>query len=299
MSTEIPTNLSQKFRDTLVLLSQQTGSRLRRAVMTEGGTIDGSTVWFDQVGGITANRITSRNTDTPISNIPHRRRRIDMAPYNAADLIDKADKVRMVADPTNIYAKAINSALQRQIDDLIINAFFATAQTGQDGTTQVTFPSANQVAVNSWKFGVGSVNSGLTVSKLLEAKGILDAGEAGTDQMAERWIAVTAAQMNYLLSTTEATSSDYNTVKTLYEGTINRFAGFNFIRIERLTLDGSGYVRVPCWTTNGVYLGFAQDVATSIDKRTDKNNAYQVYGEIVAGAARVEEAAVAEIKCIA
>ena len=46
-------------------------------------------------------------------------------------------------------------------------------------------------------------------------------------------------QFEDILNSTEATSIDYNTVRTLVEGTVDRWLGFKFIRSERLEVDGS------------------------------------------------------------
>jgi hypothetical protein len=175
MSFEITTDFVQKYRDSLVLLAQQKKSRFRDKVMVESG-IRGQTVWYDQIGVTSAQPITVRQGDTPLANTPHRRRRIDLTPYNWADLIDNVDKVRMLADPTSTYTEGGNAAMNRAMDDIIIAAFFATANTGQTGGTTVAFPSSNIVAVNSWAYGSGSGNSGLTISKLIEARTGLLAG---------------------------------------------------------------------------------------------------------------------------
>jgi len=301
MSFEVTTSFVQQFRNTLALLAQQKSSRLRDKVISE--PVTGMTAWYDQVGATTANQITNRHGDTPIANTPHRRRRIDLAPFNWADLIDRADKVRMLADPTSTYTRAGNAAMNRRMDDIIIASFFATANTGSDGSTQVPFPASNQIAVNSWAYGSGSGNAGLTISKLIEARtGLLGqevADDYDEEEIDDIYIAVSAKQLGNLLSTTEVTSKDYNETQALVEGKIKRFMGFNFVRTERLQLDSSSYTRVPVWHKEGIFFGVAEGLTeVSIDKRPDKNNAYQPYYEMTLGAARVEEARVWEIKCL-
>jgi hypothetical protein len=300
MSFEVTTSFVQQYRNTLAMLAQQKMSRLRSRVYYE--PVTGQTAWFDQLGASNGQKITSRHADTPIANTPHRRRRIDLAPYNWADLIENADKARMLTDPTSKYAQTGNSAMNRLIDDAIIPAFFATAYTGGDGTTQVTFPASNQIAVNSWAYGSGSGNAGLTISKLIEARVGLLGGEVTDDyddqEMDNVYIAVTARQLGNLLATTEVTSKDYNAVQALVEGQVKRFMGFEFVRTERLQLDANGYTRVPVWHKDGMYLGIAEDMTqVAIGIREDKNRAVQPYYEMVFGAARIEEARVWEIKC--
>lgn len=302
MSFEITTNFVQQFRSSLALLAQQKKARLRDTTIVETG-IRGQTAWFDQIGSTAAQRMTQRNGDTPLANTPHRRRRIDLAPYNWADLIDSVDKVRMLTDPTSTYVMAGNAAMNRAIDDIIIAAFFADASTGADGTTTVSFPSGNQVAVNSWAYGSGSGNAGMTISKMIEARAVLLGGEAVDEndpqQIGELYCAMSAKQISNLLSTTEVTSRDYaGDMLSLRSGMVPNFMGCKIIRTQRLGTDGSSYRRVPMWQKQGMYLGIGEDVKVEVTPRADKNYSTQPYYEMLLGAARVEEARVVEIKCL-
>lgn len=301
MSFEITTSFVSQFRSNLAMLAQQKRSRLIDRVTVEPAV--GATLYYDQIGASQAQQRTTRHTDTMVANTPHRRRRIDLKVFDWADLIENADKARLLADPTSSYVAAGNAAINRAIDQEIINNFFATANTGDGGTTPVTFPASQQVAVNSWTYGAGTGNAGLTVSKLIEARMILFGQEAVDDldeqDMPNTYIGVTAKQIGNMLSTTEATSKDYAEVQALVQGKISQFMGFQFVRLPNLPLDGSGYFRVPVWQKEGVVLA-VDDAATdvSIDIRADKNRAIQPFYSKLFGAARVEEARVVEIKCL-
>lgn len=295
MSFEVTTAFVQQYSGNVQHLVQQKGSRLRRAVRVESGIV-GETAYFDQIGTVAARRVTSRHADSPLNPTPHARRRVELFDYDTGDLIDKLDKVRTLIDPTNPYAVAHANAMGRGIDDEIVAAFFATANTGKDGSTSTTFPAANQVAVNSWAYGTGSGNAGLTISKLIEAKTLLDQAEVDEDE--QRFIAVSSKQVANLLSTTETTNADYNTVKALVEGRINHFMGFDFIRTERLLTDGSGYRRVPVWAQSGMLLGIGQDIKARVTERGDKRFSMYAYYCMAIGATRMEEEKVIEIKCL-
>lgn len=309
MSFEITTSFVQQYRSTLALLAQQKKSRLRDTVIVESG-VRGQTAWYDQIGTSEAQPMTTRQGDTPTANTPHRRRRIDLTPYNWADLIDTVDKVRMLSDPTSAYTQAGNAAMERAKDRIIFSSFFATAYTGQTGGTTVTFPSGNIVAVNSWAYGSGSGNVGLTISKLIEAKALLLANEVVDDSdpqsVPDVYAVITSKQLSQLLSTTEVTSRDYNMaeLQPLKSGKVADFMGIRFIRMDQIPngsstwLDGNSYAQVPVWQKMGVYLGIGEDITTEISRRADKNMAWQPYYEMMMGAARVEEARVAQIKCL-
>ena len=63
---------------------------------------------------------------------PHSRRMVTMDSWEWADLIDDADKVRMLIDPTSSYAKAAAAAMGRAMDDEIIAAATGTAAAPQE-----------------------------------------------------------------------------------------------------------------------------------------------------------------------
>ena len=202
MSTQITTAFSQQFATNVQLLSQQTGSILRGGVSEE--SVTGEKAFFDQVGAAAAVKRTSRHGDTPLVDTPHSRRMVTMDSYEWADLIDDADKVRMLIDPTSTYARAAAAAMGRAMDDAIIEAATGTAKTGKSGSTSTTMLSGHQIANGS---------ADLTLAKLIEAKKILDL--ASVDPSIPRHIAVGPDQIEALLNSTTVTSSDFNTVNTL------------------------------------------------------------------------------------
>lgn len=293
MADDISTIYTQRFRNALDMLAQQTDSRLAGAVQSEGGL--GKTHWYDAIGTTSAQQIVGRYQNTPNNDITHQRTRVDLAGYNVGHMLDSIDALQTIHDPQSKYVMACNAAMNRAKDSVIISAFFADVKRDETGSTTVSFPAGNQVAVDSWAYGAGSGNTGLTVSKLIEAKKILMAGEVDPDE--ECFCAVSAIQMANLLATTEVTSADYNSVKALVDGKVNQFMGFTFIHSERLNTNGSGYRRVPAWQRSGMYLGVGKDISANVGQRADKNYNWQVYHEMYLGAARVEDAKVVEIIC--
>ncbi|MEE4109540.1 MAG: phage capsid protein [Halieaceae bacterium] len=294
MSFEITTAFVEQYGSNVEFLVQQKGSRLRDCVALETG-IRGKTAYFDQIGAVAARKVTQRHGDSPLNSTPHARRRVAMHDYETGDLIDDLDRLKTLIDPTSSYAQAHAWAMGRGIDDEIINAAFGTAYAGEDGSTQISFPAGQQVAVNSWAFGTGTGDSGLTISKLIEAKVLLDSADVDPDE--ERYIAVTAQQLGDLLQTTEATSQDFNSVKALVEGRIDTFMGFRFKRLERLLVNGSSHRRVIAWAKSGIKLGIGQDIRAQIAPRPDKRFSQYAYFAMSIGATRMQEDKVVEIVC--
>lgn len=294
MSIQIPTWMVEQFKQNVHVMSQQKGSRLLRTVRTDGDIV-GERVHFDRIGSSAAQRITTRHADTPLMNTPHTRRSAVMYDYDWGDLVDKADKLKTINDPTNYYAQMMMYALGRAQDDEIISAMFGTAYGGKDGTTSSTFPAAQQVAVNDHTYDGGSGDVGLTISKLLVAKKILWANDV--DEDAPMYCALSANELASLLYTTEVKSVEYNAVKALYEGTVTRFMGIEFVRTQRLPTDSAGDRKVAVYTANAIGCGIPQNIEADIGPRRDKRNAIQVYGSMSIGAVRVEDEQIVEIAC--
>ena len=285
MSSQITTAFVQQYSANIQMLSQQMGSLLRDKVRQE--SVVGKNAFFDQVGSVTAQLKTSRHSDTPQIDTPHSRRRVSLADYEFADLIDQQDKVRLLIDPTSSYAQAAAMAMGRAMDDVIIAAALGTANTGVSGGTAVALPAANITAV-----GTGGANT-MNIAKLALAKQKLDAGDV--DPSIKRHIVVSPTEIQDLLNNTTVTSSDFNTVKALVQGEIDSFMGFKFHVSNRLTENGAGNTQCIAFAEDGLLLGIGKDVTARIDERSDKSYATQVYYCQTIGATRMEEAKVISV----
>lgn len=290
MSFNVTTHFVQQYTTNVQLLLQQKGSKLRDAV-TVGSYSGKAAKAVEQVGPVTAQKRTIRHGDTPLISTPADARWVFPNDYEWADLIDDQDKLRMLIDPQSSYALNGAYALGRAMDDEIISAFFGTAKTGENGSTNTTFPNGQQVLQ-----AVGSTGAtGLNLAKLREAKRILMANEVDIDND-PLFCIITAQQHDDLLNEAQAISLDYNTRPVLVDGKITAFMGFNFIHTERMPTDGT-YRRVAAFAKSGMHLGMWNDISTMISERDDKGYATQVYVKGTFGATRTEEKKVVEIKC--
>jgi hypothetical protein len=176
-------------------------------------------------------------------------------------------------------------AMNRAEDDEIIAAFFATAITGKEGGNTEDFPAGHIVAHGS---------DGLTIAKVLEAKRILDENEVEAD---DRTAVVSAKQIEDLLGTTEVTSSDFNTVKALAKGEVDKYAGFTFIRSERLGENAGDIRRCAFFQKRSMKLAVSIDKRGRIDEMPNKNYSTQVFYEQRVGATRMDAKGVVEVLC--
>ena len=288
MSSNITTSFVEQYSSNVNLLSQQMGSKLRASVDEE--SVVGKSAFFEQIDSTAAVLRTSRHGDTPQIDTPHSRRRVSLADYEWGDLIDDADKIRALVDPTSAYARNAAAAMNRAMDDVIITAMNASASTGVAGATSTALPSSQKTATSNQ-------SDGLTIAKLLAAKKILDNNDI--DPSRKRFIVCGPQQISDLLGTTSVTSADFNTVRALSTGEVNSFLGFEFIMSTRLNFDASNTDDrlVFAYTEDAIKLAIGSDIKANISERADKSYSTQVYYAMSLGATRMEEKAVVQIPC--
>lgn len=307
MSSDISTSLVQQYSSNVQALVQQKGSKLRDCVGIE--FVRGKNAFIDQIGKVAAVQKTTRHADTPQSDTPHKRRRLSLATYHWADLIDNDDKIRMLKDPASDYANAAAWAMGRAMDEAIVEAAFGTAHTGETGATSVDLPSSQIIDADC--------DTKFTFDKLRQVKRLFDASDSPAEN---RYIVLTAAQLDDLLSETKVTSADFASAKALVRGELDTFMGFKFIQLNAKKADNS--LILPAVTTtvagegenaspvtsvigrsclafqsDGIKLGIGQDIVGRITERDDKCFATQVYYEMSIGATRMQEDLVVKINC--
>ena len=291
MENEVDVAFVDKFSDDVVILSQQKKSVLMQTVRNDVSKGNGGQFYFDRLGLVEANEITGRHQDTILNDPPHSRRLIAPRDFNIASMLDKADKLRIISMGTfdSKYARAQISGLNRKVDDLIIAAGFgdSIAVDENRGQTSVPLPAAQKVLAGGTK---------LTKTKILAAKLLLD--NADVDKELKRFAVVSPSAINDLLEDSEVVSSDFNTVKALVNGDIDTWLGFKWIPSTRLPLlVAGGTVRRSMFMAEGA-IGIAepQSIATSVDKRPDKNNGLQILSDFTMDGTRIEEPKFVEVQ---
>jgi len=293
MSDQIPTHYAQQYGNTIMLLLQQRGSRLRDSVMFQPITGAKAAVPVEQIGKVEATRRTTRYPALTPANTPHARPWVYPVDYDWNDLVDSIDKLRTIVDPTSSYAVNGTYAMGRSQDREIIPAFFGDRKEGENQGTTTSFPSSQQVSVSHGASGA----VGLTVAKMREAKRLLMAAEVDLE-MDPLYMPVTAKQHDNLLAEMQVISLDFNEKPVMMEGKITRFLGFELKNTELLQVNGSSYRRIPAYAKSGMCLGMWNDITTNISIRNDLAGLpVQVYVYGTFGATRLEEAKVVEIPC--
>jgi hypothetical protein len=293
MSEQIDTALVQTYKNNIKIKFQQMGSRLRSRVRVE--TQNAEFDFYDRIGPTDAVEVTTRHGDTPLIGTPHDRRRVALRDFDWADLIDRKDKLRMLADPTSSYTTNAVWAMGRKMDDILIEAAFGTAYIGKTGSSTVTFPAASEVALNYVEQGAAA-NSNLTIGKLRKVRTLLKKAEAVNEGEYDLTAVVGPEQTQALLRTKEITSEEYNSVKALVNGEVDTFMGFKFIESNRLPITGNTREDL-FFEREGLLLSVASDIMVDVGPRRDKRMTNQVYVCGSFGSSRMWEEKVIRVKC--
>ena len=295
MSQSVTTHFVQQYTTNVQLLSQQIGSRLINSV-TIGSYTGKAGVPVEQFAATVASKRTTRYPAlTPVETSADRRW-VYPVDYDWNDLIDNIDKLRMLIDPQSHYVSNATAAMNRAMDDEIINAYFGTSKTGVDGATSTTFLSANQVSASEGS----SAATGMNVEKLKAGIQLLLANEAWDPSSGERLTCViTAKQNRNLMDEVQLINADYNGERAVVnDGFVMNWGKIDFIHSERLSNNGSTQRRCPLYVKSAMHLGKWQDISTDVSRRKDLAGLpYQVYVYGTFGATRIEEKKIVEIPC--
>jgi hypothetical protein len=294
MLTQLPEHYQTDFSDNWEHLLQQKESRLEGRCRK--ATVKGKERTFSQLGKSKMRLITTRNGQTIPSDTAMAKRWVRPKGYDEVTFIDEFDSVALgeLPAPESEHVTSHAMAAKRTMDEVIIAGLEGTAYIGEDGTTPVDVPETQKVGV-AYVLSGSAVNSGLTLAKLTRAKYILDANEVEDEG---RYFVHSAKQLNDLLNNVvEVKSSDYNEVKALVDGKVNRFMGFDFVRTQLLTLSSVDVRTCIAYHRDGVVLGIGQEKKVKIDIRADLNHTIQIRTTLLIGAARLEEERVVLVYC--
>ncbi len=302
MSTQIPIAFVDQVSSNILLLSQQKPSLLRMVCRSE--PVTGDTMFVERVGPKDAQPRGARHGATPISDADHTKRKLTIIDYVVpADIIDKPDRLKMLIDPQSVYSQNQAFSLNRQIDDVVIAALGGNAFGGHTGGTTIAYSAVGEsrlidsdgTIVAAGTAHADATETPLTIAKILTCKEILD--NANIDASRQRYFLTNPHNITQLINTTEAKSTDYNTVKALAAGNIDTFIGFKFLMSTRLVTGAdTAAIRSYAFAQDAIVLGVQSEPQVSIDIRPDLLNSTQIFSTLGIGATRVEGPAVVSIE---
>ena len=233
-----------------VLHEYQGMGSLRTTVTVRSGVV-GDTYKFRGMGKGMAHLRGATQTDVTPMDVTHSLQTVTLENWVAPEYTDIFDAAEVNFQERTELAQTIAGGLSRREDQLIIDAMDASSTYAGTVTTAI---GGTATDLNPAKLR--------RASRFLNQKGVPGAG---------RCIVIGALQLEALLGNTEATSSDFNTVKALVNGEINSFVGFAFKMIEdRASFEGGLTVTAnvrDCYAYHNTSVGYA----SGIDPRAEVN----------------------------
>lgn len=222
------------------------------------GTMEGKKKRFTYIGKADMVERQGKNTDTKWQDLEFYNRWISRRVFDYALLIDEFDDIKSaLTDPTSSAIQGALMAANRRKDRVIVEAFGATAYTGENADVAVPFPSGNIIDV---QLGSASTkeNQPLNLAKLKELAACMEDGDV--PETDTKFLLCNQRQINALLDDDHVSSADYNSVKALVNGSIDTFYGFKFVKYNGLPLEND--VRT-CWA----FSSSSMQLAVSLDTR--------------------------------
>lgn len=234
--------------DTRVKAAYELGGLLRNTVEIADNIV-GATHRFNKIGkGVATRRIDQ--TDVVPMNIVHGNATATLEDWNAAEYTGIFNQQKVNYKEQDKLATIIANAIGRREDQLILDALDAAATTLTVSTD------------------IGGVGTGMNTAKLRRAARLLN--QKGVPRVkGERTIVISAQGLEELLGDTPVTSSDYNVVKTLYDGEVSHWLGFEFKVME--DRDEGGLPKAGAVRTSFAYHKASTGLAVGINMRTEVN----------------------------
>lgn len=275
MAVSLSTNFVTLF-DAEVKQAYAAEQQLAGTCRTRTGVV-GSTVQFPLIGkGVAGIRIPQ--TDVTPLNIAHTNVTATLSDFAAPEYTDIFDQTHVNYEERSELVQVVAGAIGRRADQIKLDAMVAATPTATVSND------------------IGGTDSNLNVAKIREAKRQLDGNNVPA---ADRFFLMSADGLANLLSETEISSSDFNTVKALVNGQVNTFLGFTFIMMgDRdeggLTIDGSSDRTSFAWHKDA--MGYAESMAQSTEiNYVAEKTSWLVTGKLSAGAVAIDPEGLVEI----
>jgi hypothetical protein len=283
--------------------------KLRQYVGDSKAITDKSYQIEDRFDDLNAEEKSGRNEDTNNTDLSATRRWIHKPKsQDLAPLLDRDDMRTTRLDLKSPAAMQVAKALRRAQGIRWLQGFYGNAYTGEQGLTAVPFKPANILPVDADE----ASPAGITLNKLIAMGELIRETLAVDDEDPEPiYAGITAKQITNLLKINEMRSRDYNPnlPAMLQTGKPAPFMGFTWVPTQlgdnrvypgatSLTVDGSGYRRVPIWVNSGIFWGNWEEQFVRVSERNDKKHSWQIYAETCGAATRTHEDKCFQMLCL-
>ena len=245
------------------------------AGMVREKMVTGDTVKFNKLSSGVASVRTPQTSVTPM-NLSYSLVTATMTDYIASEYSDIFNQSHVSFSDRSELSQAVGNAIGRRLDQVVIDAL--------DAATSIAV--ANTVAED----GTAGAASDMNTGKIRAAKAALDANNVPPDN---RVLLMHANSLEALLAQTSATSSDFNSVRALVDGSLSTWLGFSILMLgDRdeggLTKDGSNDRLAYAFHKSALGLGMSMGQKTEVNYIPDKTS-YLVSSMFSGGAVAIDD----------
>lgn len=296
---------TEEFALRLDLARQQKVSKLRGRVM-EGTHVGKIASVINYFAAYQSYRPGTLYGPKPITPNSYSRRWCSPQDFGESPLFDNWEALRTTLDPKSNAPASIGASFNRDIDDVLIGAAFASATISTtDGLTTSSETFSTSLYGISESFNNSTTSIGLTVEKLIEAIRIFTHNHVEDEPMT---LVVGSQQIANAMGLVQVISTEFNTRPVLSEGAngFRNMLGFMIVPSERLLTsngiggNGSGNNVRECiaFVQSGLYLGVWEDQAVHVHQRYDLiGDPWEFSARHTHGATRLEPGRLLRVDC--
>jgi len=252
------------------------GEALLRGTMRSRTGVQGNTVKFPKIGkGVATVRVPQ--TDVTPLNVTYSQVTATMTDYIAAEYSDIFHQSHINFDERRELVQVVSKSIARRMDQICIDALNAA--------------SSPSTVANS----IGDT-ANMNVDKLRAAAKALNEKNVPAEG---RYLLMHSSQLDALLGETEATSSDFASVRALVRGEINSFMGFEIITMG--DRDEGGVPKPSdrsCFAYHRDAVGYAESMAQKSEiNYIPEKTSFLVSSMFSAGAVAIDDEGIVKISC--
>jgi len=265
----------QSFENNVRFIAQQKEAKLRGRSQTKSESSQKHN--WEILGTLEAAEKTSARTATPVQDAEWTRRVSLAKTYHIGTSTELEDPVQMLVDPNSNITRAVAMGMNRQFDDVFIEAATADALLG-DGTT-LAF-DVNQI--------VGDGTAPISFDYVTEVQEKFMQNDI--DPEVPKCFVVGPTQIRKLMQLTEQTSNDYVSAQRLLSyGIVPNWLGFTWINSTRLLSPGAGEIDCLAFTMDAMGMNINTDISAKVAQDPSLSFAWRIYSHMTLGAVRVED----------
>jgi hypothetical protein len=251
--------------------------RMLAGLTRERNNVEGSTVKFPKIGTGSATLRVPQTDVTPM-NVSYSQVTATLQDWNAAEYSDIFQQAKVNFDERRELVQVVSSAIGRRMDQLVLDALAAS--------------STSLTVANS----IGGATTGLNTAKLRRTKALMDKNNVPSEG---RTMLIHANSLENLLSETQVTSTDFNTVQALVKGDVNTFLGFTFVVLGDRTEGGlpvDGSLDRTCYAFHRDAVGFAVGIAMRSEiNYVPEKTSWLINGMFSAGAINIDDTGIVKL----